>query len=132
MATRDPITCHVLDTVKGRPAKGIPCQLFKLDDRTLEFKSVSTAVTDSDGRIAKWGTPLAEITASTGRVVGGCYKIRFDTLAYLTASTAHSGSTKNAFFPFVEIVFLVDNPADGHYHIPLLLSNYSYSTYRGS
>jgi len=105
------ITTHVLDTAAGRPAAGIPL--------TLEFREDSTIVTlvetttDDDGRAnLSDGSTLAE----------GRYRIRFDTGAY-------HGDT--AFFPEVTIEFLVTD-VDDHHHLPLLLSPFGYSTYRGS
>jgi 5-hydroxyisourate hydrolase len=106
------ITTHVLDTAVGRPAAGVPVTLeLAADDG---WRTIGAGATDADGR-------LRTLTPS-GAVTPGRYRIRFDTGAYLGAT---------AFFPVVEIQFVV---ADGnaHYHVPLLLSPYGYSTYRGS
>lgn len=121
---RDVITCHVLDTVVGKPASGITCTLTKLNG--LRAENVSTATTDDDGRIINWDSPLDAIKTADGKVAPGTYKIKFDTGLYLSKAT-----DGQAFFPFIEVVFNIQNP-DSHYHIPLLLSNFSYSTYRGS
>jgi 5-hydroxyisourate hydrolase len=104
------ITTHVLDTAEGRPAEGIAVTLAI---RTGEsWRTIARGVTDADGRVRTLtdGITLQEAT----------YRLTFDTAAY-----------GNAFFPEVSIVFCVENPAQ-HYHVPLLLSPFGYSTYRGS
>lgn len=121
---RDVVTCHVLDTVVGKPAANITCTLTKLNG--LRAENISTATTDNDGRVINWDSPLDSIKTQDGKIAAGTYKIKFDTGVYLSKA-----SEGQAFFPFVEVVFHVADP-DSHYHIPLLLSNYSYSTYRGS
>jgi 5-hydroxyisourate hydrolase len=105
------ITTHVLDTARGRPARGVPVRLERGDGRVI-----AEAVTDADGRISDLGPQ---------QVPGGTYRLGFDTAAYFE-STGQQG-----FFPEVTITFTIDDPAQ-HYHVPLLLSPYSYSTYRGS
>jgi len=109
------ITTHVLDTAVGRPARGVPVELER---RVADaWQPVGRGATDSDGR-------NRELTPA-GPVEPGTYRIRFDTAAYFT-TTGVTG-----FFPVVEIQFaIVDGAA--HYHVPLLLSPYGYSTYRGS
>jgi 5-hydroxyisourate hydrolase len=105
------ITTHVLDTAAGRPAAGIPLTLeFRDDNATI---TLVEATTDDDGRaLLSDGSTLTE----------GTYRIRFDTGAY-------HGDT--AFFPEVTIEFRVVD-VDDHHHLPLLLSPFGYSTYRGS
>jgi 5-hydroxyisourate hydrolase len=98
------ITTHVLDTAKGRPAAGVGLTLVK--DGTLLFEGM----TDADGRAR-----LAE------HAEPGIYRITFDTGSY----------DPNGFYPEATIVFGIDDPSQ-HYHIPLLLSPFGYSTYRGS
>ena len=98
------ITTHVLDTAQGRPAAGMRVTLLR-DGATL-FEGV----TDNDGRAR-----LME------RADAGTYRLTFDTGAYNAAG----------FFPEVAIVFQIDE-AQQHYHVPLLLSPFGYSTYRGS
>jgi len=105
------ITTHVLDTALGRPAAGVPVRL------THDGAFVAAGETDADGRLRTLTPP--------GPVAPGEYRIRFDTAAYF----ALSGQA--GFFPHVEIAFTVDDGA-AHYHVPLLLSPYGYSTYRGS
>ena len=112
------ITTHVLDTAAGRPGRGIAIELERADDAAAgAWKPVGAGATDDDGR-------LRTLTPA-GPVEPGTYRIRFQTGAYF----ATQGTT--GFFPVVEIQFTV---ADGtqHVHVPLLLSPYGYSTYRGS
>ncbi|CAN6674469.1 hypothetical protein TRVA0_054S00474 [Trichomonascus vanleenenianus] len=122
--SRDVITCHILDTVVGKPAPDVQCTLTKLNG--LRAETIATASTDNDGRIINWNQPLDAIKTADGKVAPGVYKIKFETGYYLSQN-----NEGQAFFPFIEVVFNIQNP-DSHYHIPLLLSNYSYSTYRGS
>ena len=115
MADRSsPITTHVLDTARGKPAVGIPVSLHIQSDGI--WKELAGGITNQDGRITDL---LRESTLKPGR-----YRLTFETGKYL----AQSGKP---FFPEVEIVFEVHDPAQ-HYHVPLLLSPYGYSTYRGS
>ena len=100
------ITTHVLDTARGRPAAGVPVRLLRGDDLLAE------AATDADGRVGELG-PQA--------LPPGTYRLVFDVAAY--AGT-------DAFFPEVAITFAVAD--DRHHHVPLLLSPFGYSTYRGS
>ncbi len=104
------ITTHVLDTAKGKPARGMKIQLDVL--RGAKWEAVGTGLTDADGRLRTLteGVPL-EVAA---------YRLTFSTGAY-----------NNGFFPEVAILFKVDD-ASQHYHVPLLLSPFGYSTYRGS
>lgn len=125
------ITTHVLDTARGKPAAGVPIELELW--RGEKWQPLGRGATDDDGR-------LRTLTPA-GPVEPGTYRIRFDTAAYFSASGAAPGAASSAtqggkpgadyFFPLVEIQFVV---ADGaaHYHVPLLLSPFGYSTYRGS
>lgn len=120
MATaRGYLTTHVLDTARGCPAAGVSITLYRLEgDRRMELARV---VTNSDGRTDK---PLL----AGDSFAAGCYELVFemgDYFADLAASEA---------VPFVGKVLLrfgVGSP-DEHYHVPLLASPFSYSTYRGS
>ena len=109
------ITTHVLDTAAGRPGNGIAIELERADHGA--WHPVGSGLTDDDGR-------LRTLTPA-GPVQPGTYRIRFQTGAYF----ASQGVT--GFFPVVEIQFAVDDGAQ-HYHVPLLLSPFSFSTYRGS
>lgn len=104
------ITTHVLDTAAGKPAAGIAVRLEIFDDG---WRELASGVTDADGR-NRTLTPA-------GPVAPGRYRISFDTGAYCP----------DGFFPTVEIQFTVRDGAL-HHHVPLLLSPFGYSTYRGS
>lgn len=110
------ITTHVLDTALGRPAAGVPVTLTRLDQAGAPAASFS-GTTNNDGR----ATDLLGAEPLTP----GSYRLTFDTAKYAAANGGE------AFFPKVEIAFRVAN-ADQHYHVPLLLSPFGYSTYRGS
>ncbi len=111
------ITTHVLDTSRGRPAAGVPVTLeVRADDGVWAL--VGRGVTDADGRLR---TLVAPGLALEARV----YRITFDTDAYF-AAVGVAG-----FYPEASIVFRVRDPAE-HYHVPLLLNPFGYSTYRGS
>jgi 5-hydroxyisourate hydrolase len=104
------ISTHVLDARTGRPAAGLSLALERRD--AGGWAGLSRAVTDADGRVRDLATtPPA-----------GVYRIVFATEAYLAAAT---------FYPEVVVVFRVTDPAAA-YHVPLLLSPFAYSTYRGS
>ncbi|KAL9029003.1 MAG: hypothetical protein Q9196_002711 [Gyalolechia fulgens] len=124
---REPITCHVLDLTTGRPASSVSVSLNLL--RPLGPSAPLTAVTSSDGRINHWsgeaGSSLSQIFANLAEHDDGemLWSLKFDTGAYF-------GESKT-FFPEVEVKFFV-NAKDGHYHVPLLLGPWSYTTYRGS
>ena len=104
------ITTHVLDTARGVPGRAIAVELERAEHGLWHL--VGAGITDDDGRLRTLTSP--------GPVAPGTYRIRFQTGAY-----------QIGFFPVVEIQFTVDDSAQ-HYHVPLLLSPYSYSTYRGS
>ena len=108
------ITTHVLDTGTGLPARGMAAALSR---RTEDgWEDLATGVTDDDGRIRDLGPEL---------LPSGVYRIRFDTGTYFTAAGT------DFFFPEVDLIFHVEH-STGHYHVPLLLSPFAYSTYRGS
>jgi 5-hydroxyisourate hydrolase len=114
MSARSHITSHVLDAATGRPAAGIPVTLAQLSSDG--WQTLAEAVTDSDGRVSQFGP---------ARVPAGRYRVTFDTETYF-ASLGQS-----AFYPEVQVVFELAE-VDAHYHVPLLLSPFAYSTYRGS
>jgi 5-hydroxyisourate hydrolase len=109
------ITTHVLDTAVGRPGRAIAVELEH--DGGGHWRRVGDGVTDDDGR-------LRTLTPA-GPVAPGTYRLRFHTAAYFAAH--HGGG----FFPVVEIQFTVAD-GDSHYHVPLLVSPFGYSTYRGT
>ena len=116
------VTTHVLDTALGRPAAGVPVRLERLPPppeppQPPELPEVlAEASTDGDGRIGSFGPDALE---------AGTYRLAFDTGAYFAASG------QKGFFPRVEVVFELVDTAQ-HYHVPVLLSPFGYSTYRGS
>lgn len=112
------LTTHVLDTAKGRPAAGLAVELFRIGDS--EERLVS-ATTNRDGRVDQ---PLLEGPA----FVPGVYELRFHAGDYLRGGV---GPPYPAFLDVIPIRFGIASP-DEHYHVPLLLSPYGYSTYRGS
>ncbi|WP_248965240.1 hydroxyisourate hydrolase [Sphaerisporangium perillae] len=105
------LSTHVLDSSSGRPARGVAVRLLR-GERVL-----GAGVTDDDGRLRDW-LPDGE----PGR---GVHRLVFDTGAYFAACGVA------AFYPEVVVTFSIDDPA-AHYHVPLLLSPFAYSTYRGS
>ena len=111
---QSPITTHVLDTARGKPAVGIPVSLHLHLD--TNWRELARGTTNQEGRITDL---LRESKLQAGR-----YRLTFETGEYLS-------STGKPFFPEIEIIFEIHDPAQ-HYHIPLLLSPYGYSTYRGS
>jgi 5-hydroxyisourate hydrolase len=106
------VTTHLLDTSLGRPAAGVPVRLEHADGG----EPIAAASTDDDGRVRELGPDGLR---------PGTYRVVFDTAAYFERSG------QRAFYPEVAISFLIDR-ADGHYHVPLVLSPFAYSTYRGS
>ena len=110
------ITTHVLDTARGCAAAGVRVSLEQTDADD-SWKPVAKGVTDADGRLR---TFMAEGTLP----VSGTYRLVFDTGAYFASQGVE------AFYPHVTVTFIVaDEP---HYHVPLLLSPFGYSTYRGT
>ena len=114
MSGRSHITSHVLDAATGTPAAGVPVTLSQLDGDV--WRALADAVTDADGRVSQFGPENVPV---------GRYRVTFDTQAYF-ASLGQS-----AFYPEVQVVFELAE-VDAHYHVPLLLSPFAYSTYRGS
>eukprot|EP01116_Phalansterium_solitarium_P006304 TRINITY_DN18612_c0_g1_i1.p1 TRINITY_DN18612_c0_g1~~TRINITY_DN18612_c0_g1_i1.p1 ORF type:complete len:122 (-),score=56.37 TRINITY_DN18612_c0_g1_i1:124-489(-) len=114
------LTTHVLDTVRGKPADGIRIELYRLDaaQRTL----LKTVTTNSNGRTDE---PLL----ADGALAAATYELEFFVHDYFTAKAIEQASP--AFLDVVPLRFTV---ADSglHYHVPLLVSPWSYSTYRGS
>lgn len=108
------ITTHILDTAAGRPAPGVPVRLETREDGG--WRTLAEAATDADGRARDLGP---------GHVDAGTYRLVFDTGTYFAALQ------QPAFYPEVAVVFEIPDP-EQHYHVPLLLSPYGYSTYRGS
>jgi 5-hydroxyisourate hydrolase len=110
-ASQITVSTHVLDVARGAPAQGIPVVLERLDDGGQT--SIGAAVTDADGRASL-------VPDAAPALAGGRYRLTFDTAAYGAA-----------FYP--QVIVVVELAAGcGHTHIPLLLSAFGYTTYRGS
>lgn len=128
---RPPITCHVLDTTVGKPGANIPVTLSLISAKgqhTGVGQPPLTATTNADGRVTAWETPrgcfgLEELFHL--KDVEQTYALKFDTQEYFEQRDI------KAFFPEVEVRFLVDNKKE-HYHVPVLLGPFGYTTYRGS
>ncbi|OHE99149.1 hydroxyisourate hydrolase [Colletotrichum orchidophilum] len=153
--TKDRITCHVLDTSAGRPARNVRVQLSTTippPATTAGTGSPNAAApaagvlkefestTDEDGRVKSWlpfssatssgevpvytlDDVLGEIEAAATATTSSRWTLTFDTASYF-------GGEDETFFPEAVVVFTVKRGQ--HYHVPLLLSPYSYTTYRGS
>jgi 5-hydroxyisourate hydrolase len=106
------LSTHVLDAVAGTPARGVPVVLDRREPAGAEWTAVGRGTTDDDGRIGSLGpAPLDP----------GIYRLVFDTDTY----TGEAG-----FYPEISVAFRITE--DRHYHVPVLLSPFAYSTYRGS
>jgi 5-hydroxyisourate hydrolase len=105
---KSPITSHILNTALGKPAEGIHATLEFFESHT--WKKIGEGTTNSDGRIN-------DLLPSAHALLKGTYRINF--------------KIQTQFYPEVPIVFKIDHPNE-HYHIPLLISPFGYSTYRGS
>lgn len=110
------ITTHILDTSRGQPAGGVTV-ILELKS-TRGWQALGRGVSDADGR-------LKELLPSDFKLVPGTYRLTFHTGDYFKAQHVES------FYTEVTISFIVRD-IGGHYHVPLLLSPYGYSTYRGS
>lgn len=113
------LTTHVLDTARGCPAEGLKIELFRIEDETRRL--LKTLVTNNDGRTNEQILPAAEFAPGT-------YELVFHAGAYLDACGTPPEEPR--FLDVVPIRFGMSEPA--HYHVPLLLSPFGYSTYRGS
>lgn len=111
------ITTHVLDTARGRPAEGVP---VVLEVQTGEggWQTLGRGKTDADGR-------LRDLLAQGEKLGLGVYRLTFETATYFAAHGLAG------FYPEVCVTFYVADSSQ-HYHVPLLLSPFGYSTYRGS
>jgi 5-hydroxyisourate hydrolase len=111
------ITTHVLDTSAGQPARGVPVKLeVRLEGRG--WVTLAESKTDADGR-------ARDLVADGSKLDAGTYRLSFGTGAYF------AGQGQTTFFPEASVVFEVREPSQ-HHHVPLLLSPFGYSTYRGS
>lgn len=130
-ATRDRITCHVLNTQTGLPARQV---LIRLTSTSTTTPRTFESRTNDDGRVTSWlpysgahasgEVPvytLDDVLTELGGGKGSRWELRFDTGGYFGEG--------NTFFPEVVVSFVM---GEGHHHVPLLLAPYSYTTYRGS
>ena len=113
---QSPITTHILNTSHGRPAPGVNVTL-EFQNKG-QFKKIGEGHTDEDGRVKTLLSPEHKLETGT-------YRLRFETGTYFSRFGIAT------FYPYVEISFTVSAPSE-HYHVPLLLNPYGYSTYRGS
>ncbi len=109
------LTTHILDTTKGKPAQNVKIILYK--NHNNSFEEIASGITNTDGRIP-------DLLPKDLIVEKGIYKMKFETKTYFDSMSVQT------FYPFVEIVFNIETAE--HYHIPLLLNPFGYSTYRGS
>ena len=109
------LTTHILDTTQGKPAAGVQIVLYQ--QQGTDWKEIVRGITNHDGRITDW-LPKEELLPP------GLYKLKFETGDYYKQLMISS------FYPFVEVVFSITDQL--HYHVPLLLNPFGYSTYRGS
>lgn len=122
---KDPITCHVLDTLTGRPAPHMQVHLQCLNHNLANKTKPFSCVTDADGRITRWQSSTGDDSVQSVLETLGTtsiWKLSFETGKYY--------GTDNTFWPQVDLTFSVKSGE--HYHVPLLLGPYSYTTYRGS
>lgn len=111
------ITTHILDTARGRPASGVQV-LLEFQGDAGDWQSVSRGTTDLDGR-------LRTLIPDGKALTPGLYRLTFDTGRYFESQGTP------AFYPEVVVVFETA-PGEKHYHVPLLLSPFGFSTYRGT
>ncbi len=112
---RTKLSTHVLDLVSGLPAPGLAVKLYDPEDALI-----SSAITNEDGRIEAWDGAVD--------LGSGSYRLVFDIVGY---RQTHGASEHDLLFPRIEIIFHLDG-SRSRLHIPVLLSNYGYTTYRGS
>ena len=110
-----PITTHVLDTARGCPAAGVRITLER--ETAGQWAHVGEGTTDVDGRLRTLMPP--------GSLLAATYRLTFETGNYFRSHSVE------AFWETIVVSFVVRDPK-GHFHVPLLVSPYSYSTYRGS
>ncbi len=110
------LSSHILDVSKGMPASGVPIKLEKYNESTKTWTYVDQKITDANGRIGDF------LPSENSNI--GIYK-----LTYLTADYFKKIGT-DSFYPFIEVVFQIKD--QNHYHVPITLSAFGYSTYRGN
>jgi 5-hydroxyisourate hydrolase len=109
------LTTHILDTAKGTPAKGVTIVLYRQLEESWQQLALGT--TNADGRIPN-------LLQKDFVLEPGVYKMRFETKPYFEKQAVRT------FYPFIEISFTITG--NEHYHVPLLVNPFGYTTYRGS
>lgn len=110
------LSSHILDVSKGTPASGVKIKLERYNEQTKNWSFIEEKQTDANGRIADF------LKSQHSNL--GIYKLTYFTAAYFNKSGIDS------FYPFIEVVFQIKD--QNHYHVPITLSAYGYSTYRGN
>jgi len=110
------LSSHILDISTGLPAPGVPVKLERLNEHSKSWSLIDQKSTDVDGRIKNF---LDEKKSNKG-----IYKLTFLVDGYFKSKKTDS------FYPFIEVVFQIKD--NKHYHVPITLSPYGYSTYRGN
>jgi 5-hydroxyisourate hydrolase len=113
---KSPITTHILDVMKGKPADGVSV-ILEMQQADGAWQQLGRGVTNNDGR-------ASELLSPDSHLAVGIYRLTFLTGDYYRLMSVES------FYPKIIVEFVVTN--GGHYHVPLLLSPFGYSTYRGS
>lgn len=111
------LSSHILDITKGEPAPGVKISLAK-QDKAGNWKTVDEKMTDQNGRI----TDFLKVSKDVNNE--GIYKLTYFTAPYFKKMN------QNSFYPFIEVVFEIKG--ESHFHVPITLSAYGYSTYRGN
>ena len=110
------LSSHILDVSKGMPATGVSIKLEKYNEKNKTWSFVDEKVTDANGRITDF--------LSSEKSNLGIYKLTYFTSDYFKKDNLES------FYPFIEVVFQIKD--QNHYHVPITLSAFGYSTYRGN
>ena len=110
------LSSHILDVSKGQPASGVSIKLEKYNEETKTWSFVDQKTTDSNGRITDF------LNSEKSNL--GIFKLTYLTSDYFKKSNIES------FYPFIEVVFQIKDK--NHYHVPITLSAFGYSTYRGN
>lgn len=110
------LSSHILDVSQGKPAPGVTIQLDKLNQKSNKWSVVSKKVTDENGRVPDF------LPADKSNL--GIYKLTYFTKDYFQKQGTES------FYPFIDVVFEIKD--ENHYHVPITLSAFGYSTYRGN
>ncbi len=113
------LSSHILDISTGRPAPQVEVELEKYNNISKQWVFITKKTTDNNGRITDFLPLIKGKNENHGK-----YRLRFLTENYFTNQKTES------FYPYIEVVFQIKN--DEHYHVPITLSPFGYSTYRGN